>query len=104
MEDSGKNQKIANIFDTKNNSVNTGANPFGSTPTNTNFTQDFSVPKNTKRLNGYDSTILNKANFDNAENDDLSIDYRIKEKEAILIINSGIIGIPDIKLLNVNSK
>lgn len=34
-----------------------------------------------KRLNGYDSTILNSSKFDQAEEQELSIDYRIKEKE-----------------------
>lgn len=34
-----------------------------------------------KRLNGYDSTILNSSKFDQTEEQELSIDYRIKEKE-----------------------
>ena len=84
MEDSEKNQKIVNIFKTNDNSANTGTNPFGLISPKTNFTPDVTPPKNTKRLNGYDSTILNKANFDDSESGDLSIDYRIKEKESIL--------------------
>ncbi len=34
-----------------------------------------------KRLNGYDSTILNSSSFDKTEEQELSIDYKIKEKE-----------------------
>ncbi len=37
-----------------------------------------------KRINGYDSTILNKTNIEEAEGEDLSIDYRIKEKESVI--------------------
>lgn len=37
-----------------------------------------------KRINGYDSTILNQANFADNPTEDLSLDYRIKEKETTL--------------------
>lgn len=37
-----------------------------------------------KRLNGYDSAILNKTNFEEADVEELSIDYRVKEKESII--------------------
>lgn len=85
MDNSGKNQKIANIFDQKNIPAKTGVNPFGSvSPAQNNFKIGSFDTKPAKRLNGYDSTILNKANFDNTESRDLSLDYRIKEKEAIL--------------------
>ena len=78
--DSSGNEKQINIF-----SQNTEANPFGSS--NNVFKQNFQPQtinqKPQKRLNGYDSTILNKANFE--ENDkDLNINYRIKEKESII--------------------
>ena len=46
--------------------------------------KQFTSPKPAKRLNGYDSTILNSANFDYAEEQELSIDYRIKEKETAI--------------------
>ena len=35
-------------------------------------------------MNGYDSAILNKTNFESAEDEELSIEYRIKEKESII--------------------
>ena len=37
-----------------------------------------------KRINGYDSTILNQANFADNPTEELSMEYRIKEKETIL--------------------
>ena len=37
-----------------------------------------------KRINGYDSAILNKTNIEESEGEDLSIDYRIKEKESVV--------------------
>lgn len=37
-----------------------------------------------KRINGYDSAILNKTNIEEPEGEDLSIDYRIKEKESVV--------------------
>ena len=37
-----------------------------------------------KRLNGYDSTILNKTQYDENQKEELSIDYRIKEKESVI--------------------
>ena len=48
-------------------------------PFDTKNTQISFIQKNPKRLNGYDSTILNNSKYDDAE--ELSIDYRIKEKE-----------------------
>ena len=84
MDGSGKNQKILNIFSQNQDSAKTESNPFGSTSINKDFIVNTQPPKQTKRLNGYDSTILNKANFDNTESRDLSLDYRIKEKEQIL--------------------
>ena len=58
-------------------------NPFDAA--SASFTQNFNqIPKAQRRLNGYDSTILNKANFDQVQEPDLSMDFRIKEKETIL--------------------
>lgn len=37
-----------------------------------------------KRINGYDSAILNKTNIEESEGEDLSIDYRIREKESVV--------------------
>jgi hypothetical protein len=59
----------------------TSANPFDS---KVMPQKQFTSPKPAKRLNGYDSTILNSANFDDAEEQELSIDYRIKEKETAI--------------------
>ena len=84
MDGSEKNQKILNIFSQNKDSAKTESNPFGSVSANKDFVITSQTPKQIKRLNGYDSTILNKANIDDTESRDLSIDYRIKEKEAIL--------------------
>ncbi len=86
MDNSGKNNKItANIF--SQSFGNSAANPF-----NANLTGVQNAPQSpAKRLNGYDSTILNKTAFDESESKNLSIDYRIKEKEsAIKILESQI--------------
>lgn len=91
MDSSGNNNKITgNIFSQKYNFSD--VNPF-----NGNFDPqqasklEPTAGKNSatnpiKRLNGYDSAILNQTNFGGSveENDDLSIDYRIKEKEALV--------------------
>ena len=72
---------------TQKNSINTNifTREFGFSPVNpfnakninhVSFTQN---PQ--KRLNGYDSTILNNSKFDETEEQELSIDYKIKEKE-----------------------
>ena len=84
MDNSGKNQKLVNIFNTKSIPAKVGTNPFDnvSVPKINSIEQQNKKP--VKRLNGYDSTILNKANFDETESHNLSIDYRIKEKEQIL--------------------
>lgn len=59
-------------------------NPFDAA--SASFTQNFNqIPQKVqRRLNGYDSTILNKANFEQVQEPDLSMDFRIKEKETIL--------------------
>ncbi len=86
MESSGnKNQVNGNIFSQKYNF--SAVNPFDN-----GFEPSKSVPEPAnksatnpiKRLNGYDSAILNKTKYDEAESEDLSIEYRIKEKESII--------------------
>lgn len=86
MESSGnKNQVNGNIFSQKYNF--SAVNPFDN-----GFEPSKSVPEPVnksatnpiKRLNGYDSAILNKTKYDEAESEDLSIEYRIKEKESII--------------------
>ncbi len=86
MESSGnKNQVNGNIFSQKYNfsAVNPFDNGFESSkpqpePVNKSATNPI------KRLNGYDSAILNKTKYDEAEGEDLSVEYRIKEKESII--------------------
>lgn len=79
MANSGNNNINGNIF-SREFGFKT-ANPFDSS----NIPQkQFVVSKPAKRLNGYDSTILNNTNFDNIEEPELSVDYRIKEKETAL--------------------
>lgn len=86
MDNSGnKNQVSGNIF-SQNYNFSTG-NPF-----NANFESSKSSEPEVqkaatnpiKRLNGYDSAILNKTNFEEPEGEELSIEYRIKDKEASL--------------------
>lgn len=75
MEGNKQNNSIStNIFSRE--SKYSPVNPFNSKSTQISFTL-----KNQKRLNGYDSTILNSTKYDEAGGQELSIDYRIKEKE-----------------------
>ena len=74
-----KNSIHANIF----------THEFGSSPANPFNTKGSSISfvhnnKNQKRLNGYDSTILNNSKFSDDEEQELSIEYRIKEKEKAI--------------------
>lgn len=84
MENSGKNGKLNNIFAQQSNFTN--ANPFSANFNN--FENLHPTKQKTtnpiKRLNGYDSAILNQTNFEGADTEDLSIEYRIKDKEAII--------------------
>ena len=72
---------------TQKNSINTNifTREFGFSPVNPfnakNINQVSFTQNPQKRLNGYDSTILNNSKFDETEEQELSIDYRIKEKE-----------------------
>lgn len=90
MDSSGNNNKISgNIFSQKYNFSD--VNPFSGNFDPSQISKiEPAAGKNSatnpiKRLNGYDSAILNQTNFGSAEeNEELSIDYRIKEKEALV--------------------
>ena len=77
MEGSGnKNGINGNVF----------SRDFGFSAVNP-FAQKEQIPQTQipqKRINGYDSTILNQTSFSDNPVEELSIDYRIKEKENIL--------------------
>lgn len=75
MDSNGSKNSIGNNIFTKDFS-NSSANPF-----NTKSAQVSFAKKTQKRLNGYDSVILNSTKFDDKEDQELSIDYRIREKE-----------------------
>lgn len=83
----GSNNKVnGNIFSrdynfTEVNPFSGNFNPFDSAK---NIQEVPQKPSAQKRLNGYDSAILNKTNFADSETEDLSIDYRIKEKESVV--------------------
>ena len=78
MENSGaKNSIEGNIFSREFNF--SAVNPFGG-----GYAPSEKTLAATKRINGYDSTILNNTDFDRDATEELSIDYRIKEKEAVL--------------------
>ncbi len=82
MDGSGKNNNInTNIF--SQGFGHSDANPFNAHLTSSNVNVEQKTIKN-RRLNGYDSTILNKTAFDESESKGLSLDYQIKEKEAII--------------------
>lgn len=59
-------------------------NPFGKDFTPQETPQSMPTSNPVRRLNGYDSTILNKTQFDETKGEELSIDYRIKEKETAI--------------------
>ena len=84
----GNNNKVTgNIFSQKYNF--SAVNPFSGNFDPTEISKNNSIPENKtatnpiKRLNGYDSAILNQTKFGSNDDDldELSIDYRIKEKE-----------------------
>ena len=80
------NNVTGNIFSRDYNfsAVNPFSNNFESSsqPAKEVKTQPATNP--IKRINGYDSAILNKTNIEEPEGEDLSIDYRIKEKESVV--------------------
>ena len=87
MAGSNNNNNVTgNIFSRDYNfsAVNPFSNNFDSSsqPAKEIKTQPATNP--IKRINGYDSAILNKTNIEEPEGEDLSIDYRIKEKESVV--------------------
>lgn len=86
MASSNNDNKISgNIFSQKYNFSE--VNPFSGNFDPSEVSKSSTTPAATnpiKRLNGYDSAILNKTKFDDAETEDLSIEYRIKEKESVI--------------------
>ncbi len=87
MAGSNNNNNVTgNIFSRDYNfsAVNPFSNNFetSSQPAKEVKTQPATNP--IKRINGYDSAILNKTNIEEPEGEDLSIDYRIKEKESVV--------------------
>ena len=85
MDSSSNNNKIGgNIFSQKYKFSE--VNPFSAdfNPQEVKPTQNTTATNPIKRLNGYDSAILNKTKYDEAETEDLSLEYRIKEKESII--------------------
>ena len=87
MAGSNNNNNVTgNIFSRDYNfsAVNPFSNNFetSSQPAKEIKTQPATNP--IKRINGYDSAILNKKNIEESEGEDLSIDYRIREKESVV--------------------
>jgi histidyl-tRNA synthetase len=87
MDNSSQNREVSgNIFSQKYNF--TAVNPFsGNYDPSKVESETNTVTNPVKRLNGYDCTILNKTNFEgNPDNnsEELSLDYRIKDKEALV--------------------
>lgn len=89
MDNSSNNNKISgNIFTQKYNfsKVNPFSGNYNPEQPNINALPQKPEPvaSPVKRLNGYDSTILNQTNFEGSDNEELSIEYRIREKEAVI--------------------
>lgn len=87
MAGSNNNNKVTgNIFSRDYNF--SAVNPFSNNfETPSQPAKEVKIPSATnpiKRINGYDSAILNKTNIEEPEGEDLSIDYRIKEKESVV--------------------
>ena len=83
MDSSGNKNNISeNIFSQKYGF--SPVNPFGGGFNPAENVQEKVSTNPIRRLNGYDSTILNKANIQDSEGEELSVEYRIKEKESIL--------------------
>src|SRR5574344_828563 len=98
MDSSGNNKINNNIFTHKYNFSE--VNPFNGnfnpeSPVNKNEKNSVSATNPVKRINGYDSTILNLSNSDESESEELSLDYRIKEKEGIIKDLDGKIKVAD---------
>jgi hypothetical protein len=86
MDSSGNKNQIGNNIFSREFNFSAG-NPFNndlSPKVVSAKTVELTTPVSAKRLNGYDSTILNKTQYDQNKTEELSIDYRIKEKESIV--------------------
>lgn len=80
-----KNSLDNNIFSREYNF--SAVNPFNAdfSTSNVSKTEPAAVTDSSyRRLNGYDSAILNKTAYDEADEEKLSVEYRIKEKEAAI--------------------
>lgn len=87
MAGSNNNNKVTgNIFSRDYNfsAVNPFSNNFETSPQLAKEVKTQPATNPIKRINGYDSAILNKTNIEEPEGEDLSIDYRIKEKESVV--------------------
>lgn len=87
MAGSNNNNKVTgNIFSRDYNfsAVNPFSNNFETSSQPAKGVKTSSATNPIKRINGYDSAILNKTNIEEPEGEDLSIDYRIKEKESVV--------------------
>ena len=93
MDNNGNNSKInQSIFSShyKFSEVNPFSGNFTPQETSNPFEQKPTPPTEPavsnpiKRLNGYDSVILNNTRFDEPQGEDVSIEYRIKDKESTL--------------------
>lgn len=87
MVGSNNNNKVTgNIFSRDYNfsAVNPFSNNFETSSQPAKEVKTSSATNPIKRINGYDSAILNKTNIEEPEGEDLSIDYRIKEKESVV--------------------
>lgn len=90
MDESRQNKEVTgNIFSQKYGF--TAVNPFSASVESSqvsnagqNLSAPVTNPHHTKRLNGYDCTILNQTNFEAnpQETEEVSIEYRIKDKES----------------------
>ena len=87
MAGGNNNNKVTgNIFSRDYNfsAVNPFSNNFESSSQPAKEVKTSSATNPIKRINGYDSAILNKTNIEESEGEDLSIDYRIREKESVV--------------------
>lgn len=87
MAGSNNNNNVTgNIFSRDYNfsAVNPFSNNFETSSQPAKEVKISSATNPIKRINGYDSAILNKTNIEEPEGEDLSIDYRIKEKESVV--------------------
>ena len=87
MAGSNNNNNVTgNIFSRDYNfsAVNPFSNNFETSSQPAKEVKTSSATNPIKRINGYDSAILNKTNIEESEGEDLSIDYRIREKESVV--------------------